>query len=470
MKFIDEIRSALGPAGTLMPVDAAAYLTDVRDTYSGQALLVARPASTSEVATVVRICRRHEVSIVPQGGNTGLCGGAIPGGTGSTVVLSLSRMNRIVALDALRYTVTAEAGCILDPIHEAASQADRLLSLDWGARGSATVGGAVSTNAGGINVLRYGTTRDQVLGLEVVLADGRIWNGLRSLRKNTAGFDMKQVFVGAEGTLGIVTQAVLKLHAKPAHEQSMFAALGDINRLAELFALVRSVAEGELSAFELVSGFLMEKALATQSALTRPVQTRSDWYVLVRLAGSKAIAEKLEEIYTTAAEAAILTDGTLAHTIAQERALWSIREEMIPFKYMKGKMLKWDVSVAIDQIVPFLSAVNQFVDTLQQGATVIAFGHVGDGNLHMTIWPVGDPATQEFQILCERIVEATDRIAWTFGGSICAEHGVGVENVTRLQNQVSAIELELMVRLKRTFDPGNLMNPGKVLRSDSDLP
>lgn len=464
MQVVDEIRAALGPGGTLEAADASSFLSDVRGAYAGKALLIARPVSTNEVAAVVRICRRYGVSIVPQGGNTGLCGGAVPSGNSSTVLLSLSRMNRIVALDRLRYTVTAEAGCILDTIHQAAAVVDRVLSLDWGARGSATVGGAVSTNAGGINVLRYGNTREQVLGLEVVLSDGSVWNGLRALRKDTAGFDMKQVFIGAEGTLGIVTQVVLKLHAKPAREQSMFAALCDLDRLAELFALVRSVADADLSAFELISGFLAEKALEKYPALVRPLETRSAWYVLIRLAGTPEISGKLETIYENAAVAGILTDATLAQSVAQERAMWSIREEMIPFKYLEGKMLKWDVSVPIDQIVPFLDVVERSSKKLQQESTMIAFGHVGDGNLHMSIWPVGNPMDPSFHLLCERMIRETDLIVWSFGGSICAEHGVGIENVDRLRNQISDVEMGLMTQLKRTFDPNNMMNPGKVLK------
>ncbi|MFN3891747.1 MAG: FAD-binding oxidoreductase [Beijerinckiaceae bacterium] len=462
-RALEEIRTALGQRGVVEGEDLAPFTQDIRGTYRGAALLLARPASTEEVAAVVRICAAHGLVIVPQGGNTGLCGGAIPRGARASIILSLSRMNRIISVDPERYTITAEAGCILQSIHDAAAEVDRTFAMDWGARGSATVGGGISTNAGGINVLRFGNTRDQVLGLEAVLPDGRIWNGLRALRKDSSGYDLKHLFIGAEGTLGIVTKAVLKLHPRPAHEQSMWAAVADLGRLMELFVLARSVASEGLTAFELVPGYTYEKALAQYPSLVRPVESRAEWYVIVRFSGQQPVSDKFEDFFARAFEAGLITDGALAQTIAQENNIWNLRDEIPPLKLIKGKMLKWDASVPIDRIVPFLAEAQKRAHAIREDLRVIAFGHVGDGNLHMSIFPEGGaPGNAAFDALCKRVVGEIDELVWSYGGSICAEHGVGVENFDRLPGQKPAIELEMMARIRDLFDPRGIFNPGKL--------
>jgi FAD/FMN-containing dehydrogenase len=467
---LQEIRKALGPRGVVEGDDLAPFTQDVRGAYKGEALLLARPASTEEVAAVVRICAAHDLVIVPQGGNTGLCGGAIPKGARPSIILSLARMNHIISVDPDRYTITTEAGCILQSIHDAAAQVDRAFAMDWGARGSATVGGGISTNAGGINVLRFGNTRDQVLGLEVVLPDGRIWNGLRALRKDSSGYDLKHLFIGAEGTLGIVTKAVLKLHPRPAYEQSMWAAVTDLSRLMELFVLARSVASEGLTAFELVPGYTYEKALAQYPALYRPVAARADWYVIVRFSGPQPVGDKFEEFFERAYDAELLTDGALAQTIAQENNIWNLRDEIPPLKLIKGKMLKWDASVPIDRIVPFLAEAQERAHAIRADLRVIAFGHVGDGNLHMSIFPEGGtPGDEAFDALCKRVVAEIDQLIWSYGGSICAEHGVGVENFDRLPGQKPAIELEMMARVRDLFDPRGIFNPGKIFHTNQHL-
>ena len=462
-RALDEIRTALGPRGVIEGDDLAAFTQDIRGAYKGAALLLARPASAEEVSAVVRICAAHNLVIVPQGGNTGLCGGAIPRGARPSIILSLSRMNKIISVDPDRYTVTAEAGCILQSIHDAAAQVDRAFAMDWGARGSATIGGGISTNAGGINVLRFGNTRDQVLGLEAVLPDGRIWNGLRALRKDSSGYDLKHLFIGAEGTLGIVTKAVLKLHPRPAFEQSMWAAVADLSRLMELFVLARSVASEGLTAFELVPGYTYELALTKYPVLSRPVESRADWYVIVRFSGQQPVTDKFEDFFTRAFEAALLTDAALAQTIAQEKNIWNLRDEIPPLKIINGKMLKWDVSVPIDKIVPFLSHAQRSAHAIRDDLRVIAFGHVGDGNLHMSIFPEGgSPGDTAFDALCKRVVSEIDELIWSYGGSICAEHGVGVENFDRLPGQKPTIEFEMMARIRDIFDPQGLFNPDKI--------
>lgn len=469
-RALEDIRKALGPKGVIEGDDLAPFTQDIRGTYKGSALLLARPATTDEVAQVVRICAADDLVIVPQGGNTGLCGGAVPRGARPCIILSLSRMNRIVSVDPDRYTITAEAGCILQSIHDAAAQVDRAFAMDWGARGSATVGGGVSTNAGGINVLRFGNTRDQVLGLEVVLPDGRIWNGLRALRKDSSGYDLKHLFIGAEGTLGIVTKAVLKLHPRPLHEQSMWAAVSDLARLMELFALARTIASEGLTAFELVPGYTYEKALAQYPALARPVEARAEWYVIVRFSGQHAVGDKFEDFFARAFEAGFVTDGALAQTIAQENNIWSLRDEIPPLKLIKGKMLKWDASVPIDRIVPFLAEAQARAHAIRPDLRVIAFGHVGDGNLHMSIFPEGgQPGDAAFDALCKRVVADIDELIWSYGGSICAEHGVGVENFERLPGQKPAVELEMMARVRELFDPRGIFNPGKIFETNQHL-
>jgi len=463
---IDEIKQALGPRGWLEGGDIETYVTDVRGAYRGEALLVARPASSEEVSQVVKICRRHGVAIVPQSGNTGLVGGGVPARRGANarpcIVLSVARMNKLLSVDPLRYSVTAEAGCVIQTIHDAAAEVDRAFALDWGARGSAMIGGAISTNAGGINVLRFGNTREQVLGLEVVLPDGRIWNGLRALRKDSSGYDLKHLFIGAEGTLGIVTKAVMRLHPRPERDQTMFAAVADPDRLMELFALARAVASDGLTAFELVPGHMVEKALAKYDKLQRPLETRAEWYAMVRFSGREEIELKFEQFFEQAMERGLIADASLSQNMAQEQNLWDLRDEIPPLKLMSGKMLKWDASVPIDRIVPFLKEAERRVKTIEPNAKLIAFGHVGDGNLHMSVWPEGEPGDPDFDALCHDIVFTVDELIFSSGGSICAEHGVGVENFERVTRQKSPLEFSMMAGIKTLFDPDNLMNPGKM--------
>ncbi len=459
---VAELKALLGPRGWLEGADSATYTADIRGAYRGEALLVARPANTEEVSAAVKICNKYGVVIVPQGGNTGLCGGAIPRGNRPCIVLSVARMNKIISVDPLRYSVTAEAGCIVQTIHDAAGAVDRAFALDWGARGSAVIGGAISTNAGGMNVLRFGNTRDQVLGLEVVLPDGRIWNGLRALRKDSSGYDLKHLFIGAEGTLGIVTKAVMRLHPRPLRDQTMYASVGEIDRLMELFALARSIGDSNLTAFELIPGHMVDKAIAKFPVLVRPMETRAEWYVLVRFSGREEITEKLENFFAEAAERGLLTDAAMAQTMAQEQNLWNLRDEIPPLKLMTGKMLKWDASVPIDRIIPFLAECDVRSRAILPASKVIAFGHVGDGNLHMSIWPEGTPGEPVFDKLCKDIVSAIDDLIWEYGGSICAEHGVGVENFDRVQGQKSVLEFEMMAKIKALFDPDHLFNPGKM--------
>jgi FAD/FMN-containing dehydrogenase len=372
-------------------------------------------------------------------------------------------MNRIVSLDPLRYSVTVEAGCILQTVQEAAEGADRLLPIDWGARGTATVGGAISTNGGGMNVLRYGNTREQVLGIEVVLPDGRIWNGLRSLRKDTSGYDLKQLFIGGEGTLGIVTQATLKLYSRPTTSQSMLMVLRSIEELPRLLQLARDTCSDDLQSFELLHGPILGRALRAQPNMAFPVSANEKWYVLLALAGRLPVDGKLEQLYEAVEEKGWIGEAVISQNGQQERDLWALRDEMMPFRHIRGQMLKWDASVPIDVIPEFLSKVEAAAAATDSRAQLVSFGHVGDGNLHTSIFfeNVFDP--EEVAEQAHRMLAAVDSIIWSLGGSICAEHGVGVEMTSRLYGQKQPIEIELMKRVKGLFDPSGLFNPGAGL-------
>ncbi len=401
---------------------------------------------------------------MPQGGNTGLCGGAVPLADRPCIVLSLARMNRILSVDPECYTITAEAGVILQALHDAAEQVDRSFAMNWGARGSAMVGGALSTNGGGINVLRFGPARDQVLGLEVVLPDGRVWDGLRALRKDTSGFDLKHLFIGGEGSLGIITKAVLKLHPRLPVNQSMFGAVAEIGRLMELFVLARNIGADALSAFELMPGRNVRRATERVPTIKRPLETDAKWCVLIRFSGREAerVEEMLVRLSEAAFEAGLLSDAVVSQSLAQEENLWHLRDEIPGPQLYEGRTLKWDASVPINRIIPFLQEAEAIVAAIQPEARIDAFGHVGDGNLHVSVWPQGEPGP-ELDAQCAEIYRRVDGLIWRLGGSICAEHGIGLENVSRVLGQKSAIELEMMQKLRGLFDPQGIMNPGKMV-------
>jgi FAD/FMN-containing dehydrogenase len=460
---IETLKSSLGSGGWLEGSDAQSFERDERGLYGGKSLLVARPRSTEEVSEVVKVCAQNAICIVPQGGNTGLCGGSVPIGDKPSIILSLSRMNRIISVDPERFTATVEAGCILQAVHDAAEANNRRFGMDWGARGSATIGGGISTNAGGLNVLKFGPTRDQVLGLEVVMADGRIWNGLRSLRKDSSGYDLKHLFIGAEGTLGIVTKAVLKLYPRPEHETSMFMTLSDITRLNECYGLARAQLGDKLTAFELLPGPFMEMALKRNSALRRPIETKSEWYILLRAAGTAAIKSDLIDFFQNAESSGLTEDATVAEAEAHERSFWNIRDEVSPLKQLGSKLLKWDTAVPIDRMTEFFFAAHRVATAVNPQLKVYAYGHVGDGNWHMSVGPTEGMSPEDFAQASPSVIRKLDELIWEFGGTISAEHGIGVENLKRVVDQRSQVEREWMAAIKTLFDPNGLFNPGKLI-------
>jgi FAD/FMN-containing dehydrogenase len=457
MDFRKRLADIVGAGNVLAAAeDVKPYLTDARKLYTGSAECVVRPGSTAEVSRVVALCGQESVAIVPQGGNTGLSGGSVPTGAGRQVVLSLSRMNRIRELDALNDTITAEAGCVLAAVQQAAEDAGRFFPVSLGAEGSCQIGGNLSTNAGGVNVLRYGMAREQVLGLEVVLPDGRIWEGLRGLRKDNTGYDLKQLFLGAEGTLGIITAAVLRLRPQPTASVTAFIAVESPRRAVELLAAVRGRLGERLSAFELISRASLEAVLSHLKEQD-PLPAPHPWYVLAEIAdaGDTALLrEQVEQALGAAAEEGTLRDATLAQSGNQARALWRLRESIPEAQFFN---VKHDISVAVSKIPELVDRLGAALRARFPDVVPYIFGHVGDGNLH---YNVGPEAMVKERPAVNRIVY--DVVAGLHG-SISAEHGLGQLKREEIRRHKSALELELMAALKRTLDPKGLMNPGKVL-------
>ena len=462
-KFVEQLKEILGPNGWLEGEDTESYLTDMFGK-QGETPLVARPDTTEQVSEVVRICAANNVAIIPQGGNTNVCRMAIPPENKSAVILSMARMNKIIDIDPECSTITAEAGCFVQSLQDYAREHNRLFSPDWGARGSAMIGGAVATNGGGQNVFRYGTTREQVLGMEVVLPDGQIWDGIRALRKDNSGYDLKQLFIGSEGTLGIITKLVFKLHPNQGQHCSLFGILTGMSELMNYLELAQKVGGDKLTAFELLPGLGVEKALNRYPALQRPLDQKSDWYVLVRFSDWENVEELVTTLFEQGFEAGILENAVMSQNLEQENNLWEIRDQMIPTQYFKSRLLKWDVSVPISKITHFLDSAENLVREHQQSAIIYVTGHVGDGNIHYTVIPEseGDPGFDE---LCNRIYQDVDELVWSLGGSIAAEHGVGQLLKSRVRNQKSDVEYSMMQQLRHIFDPQGIMNPGKLIDS-----
>jgi len=462
--LIERLASAVGRSHVLAdPQDTAPFITDWRQQYSAQAECVVQPASPDEVAQVVSLCAREGVAVVPQGGNTGLCGGSVPTGTRREVVLSLSRLNRIREIDPLNNTITVEAGCVLASIQSAAQGVGRLFPLSLGAEGSCQIGGNLSTNAGGVNVLRYGNAREQVLGLEVVLADGRIWNGLRALRKDNTGYDLKQPFLGAEGTLGVITAAVLKLYPRPDATATAWIAVESPRAAVELLAALRARLGDRLNAFELVSRFCVETVLARVTGTRDPLGAPHPWYVLADVSDAgdaTALAAGVESALSECADAGALRDAALAHSESQAAAFWRLREAIPEAQF---RNVKHDVSVPVSQVPAFIELASQALERKYPDVAIYAFGHIGDGNIHFNVG-LGDPAANEALMRGRADVnEIVYDVVASLNGSISAEHGLGQLKREEIRRHKDPIELELMVALKKMLDPEDIMNPGKVV-------
>ena len=465
--FLQACRVAVGPTFVIThAADMQAYLTDWRGRFTGAALAVVRPASTAQVAQIVVLCREYRMPIVPQGGNTGLVLGSVPDASGDAIVLSLTRLNRIRDVDAQNNTITVEAGVILQHLQQAATAVDRLFPLSLAAEGSCTIGGNLSTNAGGTAVLRYGNTRELCLGLEVVTADGTIWNGLRALRKDNTGYDLRDLYIGAEGTLGIITAAVMKLFARPAAELTALVGLQSPAQALALLSLAQARCGAALTGFELMSDFCMALVTRHFPQLRLPLAQPAPQYVLLQLSDSESATHAnalLEALMASALEQRLIDDAVVASSIAQSRALWALREHISLAQAAEGKNLKHDVSLPISAIGAFITATDAQLQAQFPGCRMVTFGHLGDGNLHYNVSPpvaMPDAVFLDHQAAVARLVH--DSVA-AFGGSISAEHGVGAMKRDDIVRYKSAVEIGLMQAIKQTLDPLNLMNPGKVL-------
>lgn len=464
--LLDRLRNLIGPAHVLTGADMAPYAFDWRQRQESKPLAVLRPTDTAQVAAIVALCAGRRVPIVPQGGNTGLVGGTVAvEGTGA-VILNLGRLNRIRALDAADYTITAEAGCVLADIQAAAAAADRYFPLSLGAEGTCMLGGNLSSNAGGILTLRYGNARDLVLGLEVVLPDGRVWQGLRTLRKDNSGYDLKHLFLGAEGTLGIVTAASLKLYPRPRQVETALIAVPDPAAAVTLLGLARAGTGDSLSAFELMPRFAIDGARAILGRDQDPLSAPSPWYVLLEASSGMAgpaLRAQVEAVLEAALEQGAVTDAVFADSGEQVRKLWLIREGLPEIGRKIGGAVHTDVSVPVSRVPDFLAATLAAVAAYMPGIRPYPFGHVGDGNIHFNIARPADMAGDAYLAHAHAITDLVHAQVLAHGGSISAEHGIGNYKAGELARIKDPVEMDLMRAVKRMLDPDGIMNPGKVL-------
>jgi FAD/FMN-containing dehydrogenase len=443
--------------------DMAAYLTEPRDLFHGRAAFVVRPGSTQEVAAILRLCDQTRTAVVPQGGNTGLVGGQVPGGSGGEIILSLTRMDRLRELDVSSNTMIVEAGMTLLRAQDIAEQADRLFPLSLASEGSCTIGGNLSTNAGGTAVLAYGNARDLVQGLEVVLADGHVLNNLSKLKKDNTGYDLKHLFMGAEGTLGIITAAVLKLYPRPRSAETAFIGLASPQRALDLFLLVQKRAGNDVKTFELVPRIGIDFALKHGAGTREPLPTKHDWYVLVEIASQSETSDRMMGLLEEAFAEGLIENATLASSLDQRNDFWRLRELMSDMQKLEGGSIKHDVSVPVARVPEFIETAGAAIADAMPGARPVPFGHLGDGNIHYNIsQPVGADK-QAFLARWHEANEIVHAIVVRMGGSISAEHGIGVLKRDLLPGVKDAVSLDVMRAIKKALDPKGIMNPGKVL-------
>jgi FAD/FMN-containing dehydrogenase len=469
--FLDGLCSIVGPGNVLSTAqDMAPFLTDWRGRYRGNALAVVRPGNTAELSVLVQACAGAGVPMVPQGGNTGLCGGATPLGDGASIVIALGRMNRVRAVDADNNTVCVEAGCTLAAVQAAAAGAGRLFPLALASEGSCMIGGNLSTNAGGVQVLRYGNTRELVLGLEVVLPDGRIWDGLRGLRKDNTGYDLKQLFIGAEGTLGVISAAVLKLFPAIRSRATAWVALTDPHAAVRLLGRLRAQCGERVSAFEIVGRAALQLVLQHIPRTRDPLPGAEGWAVLVELSDPSAdamLALQLEEALAAACADGLATDAVVAASEMQAAALWALRENISEAQRIEGISIKHDVSVPVSAIPEFLERAGRALSQRWPDVRVVAFGHIGDGNLHYNLSKPAGADNPAFIARTPEVNRIVHDLVSDLGGSISAEHGLGQLKRNEIARYKSPVEIDLMRSVKHAFDPMGLMNPGKVLPGES---
>jgi FAD/FMN-containing dehydrogenase len=436
------------------------YMREWRAIWHGRSPMVLRPGTTEEVSRILAIANETRTAIVPQSGNTGLCGGQTPTDEGHEVLLSLDRMSRIINADPQDNTITVEAGAILKSVQDAAVAVDRLFPLSLASEGSCRIGGNLSTNAGGLNVIAYGNTRDLCLGLEVVLADGRIWNGLKRLRKDNTGYDLRNIFIGAEGTLGIITGAVMKLYPKPKSYETAFIAVPDSQAAVDLLSLAQEMSGNRVVAFELIVDLALQFTIR-HMGVRNPLASASPWYVLAELSDPTpgSMGSLLEEAMTRG----IVSDAAVAQSGGQRDELWTIRELISESQKFEGGSIKHDVSVAVSQVPQFLKEADAALTRFMPGARFVSFGHLGDGNIH---YNVSQPPGMDKQVYLDSWNAMNDvvfDVVLKLGGSISAEHGIGRLKAHRMRKIKQPVELEMMRGLKQMLDPNNILSPGRVL-------
>lgn len=465
-ELIEQFAAVVGPQGLVTdPSQQQPYCTDWLGKWQGKCALVVRPATTDEVAGVVRLCHTHGIPIVTQGGNTGMSGGATPDTTGSQVIISLTRMRTIRQVDAVNDTLTVDAGVLLADVQSAAADAGRYFPLSLGAEGSCSIGGNLASNAGGTAVLRYGNTRELTLGLEVVLPDGRIWNGLRALRKDNTGYDLRDLFIGSEGTLGIITGAVLKLYPRPTGRATAWVGCDTPQQLTELLALLRSRCGERLVACEMLSAACMRLIVDHVDGARHPLEQALPYNGLIELADTHPA--QLEELLTSVLgeglERGLIADATIASNQTQAGDFWRLREGISQAQVRAGKAIKHDIALPISRLPAFIEQTDTLLEGCAPQFPLINFGHIGDGNLHYNVLLPKDTPPPDFAMYTERLNRLVHDQVTKFGGSISAEHGVGQLRRDELKRYKDPLEMELMLRIKQALDPNQLMNPGKLL-------
>ena len=462
-KILSAFTDIVGQNGILADhADMAPYLHEERGLMVSRCDAVIRPASSEETSAAVKICVENSIPIVPVGGNTGLVGGGVADGG---VVIATNRMNKIIEIDDLNHTMIVEAGVILAEIQNAAVDHKCLFPLTLGAEGSCRIGGNIATNAGGSNVLRYGNTRDLILGLEVVLPSGDIWNGLNALRKDNTGYDLKQLFIGAEGTLGIITKAVLKLYPAPQTTMTVLAALPENDKILDLFGKTRAICGDRLTAFELVPRIGIELGVKHVPGILDPFEAPHECYVLIELTSPRAnddLRAEIETVLENAFEEEIVVDAVFSESEAQAQALWKIREEIPESQTREGGSIKHDVSIPVSKTVEFIAEASARVEAHLPGIRVCAFGHIGDGNIHFNLTQPVDADKEAFIAQWEELNRIVHDFVVELGGSISAEHGIGLVKKEELVHYADETKLKLMRTIKQALDPDILMNPGKI--------
>ncbi len=467
--LLDSLRASYAGRLLVEPEAMAPFLLDYRKRWMGAALAVAQPDSTEEVAQLVRWCRGNRIAVVPQGGNTGLTGGSVPDAGGRAILLSLTRMNRIRTIDPLNNTLTVEAGCVLQRVQEAAAEAGRLFPLSLAAQGTCTIGGNLSTNAGGVQVIRFGNARELCLGLEVVNAEGEIWNGLKGLRKDNTGYDLRDLFIGAEGTLGVITAAVMKLFPLPVAKVAAFIGLESPHHALRLLELAQARLDSSLTGFELISHEALSLVLKHFPGSRLPLGSACPWYVLLELSdlhSEEHAAEALQALLEAALEADLVRDAAVSASIDQFRQFWALRENISDAQGLEGKNIKHDISVPISRIADFIDQTDAQIKAAHPQTRMIVFGHLGDGNLHYNVSPgpgQGASLDAAFMALEGPINRIAHDAVVRFGGSISAEHGLGILRRDESARYKQPVEVAMMRAIKKALDPDGLMNPGKLL-------